>query len=57
MRTVMTRLHDRDMAFEATGYLWGSTPLDVFCCKLLFATRLLTPGSETTVCHLFCSRH
>ena len=35
----------------------GSTPLDVLCCKLLFATRLLTPGSETTACHLFCSRH
>jgi hypothetical protein len=23
----------------------------------LFQTRLLTPGSETTICHLFCSRH
>jgi hypothetical protein len=56
----MTHLHDRDIPdprLSRQQDTVGSTPLDVLCCKLLFASRLLTPGSETTVCHLFCSRH
>jgi hypothetical protein len=59
MRTFVTHLHRDipDQVFRGNRIPLGSTPLDVLCCKLLFATRLLTPGSETTACHLFCSRH